>query len=119
MAKIKKDVLKKIQKILHNQKNELLHKPVITHEVDFDGDEMDEIQATLIASINSQLSIMEKQKLLQIETAILKIKNGTFGKCDICEEYISSGRLLASPIFTNCIDCAENIELEEKKNRGF
>lgn len=47
-----------------------------------------------------------KRKLLQIETAIQKIDNGTYGACSHCNNPIEEKRLEAIPFVSLCISCA-------------
>ncbi len=111
-----KKFLDKIKQTLADEKNNLLTKS--RHlDIDNDGDEMDEIQANLIASIASELSGRDALKVKQIENALRKIAEGNFGACEECEEPISEKRLEINPHFTLCISCAELKELEEKKKR--
>lgn len=42
-----------------------------------------------------------------IKTALLKIKNGTYGKCENCKKYIEVGRLLAMPTAQYCVSCSQ------------
>lgn len=42
-----------------------------------------------------------------IDNALQKIKNGSYGICDICGEDIPQPRLDAIPYATTCIKCAE------------
>ena len=111
-----KDFLEKINKSLMSEKNNLVTK-TRNVDIDTDGDEIDEIQANQIALIASKLSIRDKLKTQQIENALKKITDGTYGTCEECEEDISEKRLEINPHFTMCISCAEQKEFEEKKKR--
>lgn len=42
-----------------------------------------------------------------IKAALLKIKNGTYGKCEECNLQIEVGRLLAMPIAQHCVACSQ------------
>lgn len=44
-----------------------------------------------------------------IRAALLKIKNGAYGKCEKCENQIEIGRLLAMPIAQFCVSCSNKI----------
>jgi len=115
---MKKHTLDKIIASLIEQKGQLLSKlSKVSAEVDIDidGDEIDEIQGSLIASISSQLSFRDSQKLLQIQNALQRIEEGNFGTCENCEEQISEKRLEVNPYFTTCISCAEERELVNKR----
>ncbi len=48
--------------------------------------------------------------LAQIEEALGKIENGTYGICDRCGKQIAEGRLEALPYATLCIDCQARAE---------
>lgn len=107
----------KFKDILFSEREAILSKLNQDQDVDFEGDETDEIQANLIASINSQISMLDKEKLKSIEAALSKIKDGSFGDCEDCGEKIAEKRLLVNPKFANCISCAEKTELEAKRTR--
>lgn len=42
-----------------------------------------------------------------IKAALLKIKNGAYGKCEKCGNQIEVGRLLAMPIAQYCVSCSK------------
>lgn len=113
---MKKKFLEKVKKLLLEEKNILLSKKN-TIDVDMDGDEIDEIQGNLIASVASQLSTRDINKVNQINNALKKIADNTYGLCEDCGEDILDKRLEANPYFTICISCAEEKELENKKKR--
>ena len=75
-------------------------------------------QASAEADKNFTLRLREReQKLLkQIDEALDRIANGTFGICEHCGEEISFKRLKARPVTTYCIDC-KTIQEEEEKLR--
>lgn len=43
-----------------------------------------------------------EQRLREIETALTSIENGTFGKCEVCQNDIEADRLEANPAATTC-----------------
>lgn len=49
-----------------------------------------------------------------IKMALLKIKNGTYGKCENCKKYIEVGRLLAMPTAQYCVSCSKKISKVSK-----
>ena len=57
----------------------------------------------------------EQKFLNEIDGALERIENGTFGNCEECEKLIPMKRLKAVPYARYCIKCQEAIE---KKNRG-
>lgn len=113
---MKKNFLEKIKKILLTQKLEF-ESINYSNDIDIEGDETDEIQGILIANVNNQLLSRNREKILQIENALKKIENGSFGLCEECEEQIAEKRLEINPYFSNCIACAEQKEFENKQKR--
>jgi len=69
------------------------------------------------ASANSMIdgAIMEQQRreLAEIDLALDKIKNGTYGICEMCEEPIGRARLEVKNFARFCITCREINEKEE------
>lgn len=60
--------------------------------------------------LHSQLAAFESRELRQIEAAIQKMREGTYGICDRCEKAIPIARLQALPFTTLCIDCQRKRE---------
>lgn len=115
---MKKTFIKKIEKKLSLEKQELLFrasKISTQDDVDFDGDETDEIQAKMIVSLQNSLNQRAADTMKKIDVALLKIKNGTYGKCEDCEEDIGEKRLEFNPHSSTCISCAEEREMNLKR----
>jgi len=51
-----------------------------------------------------------REMVEQIDEALRKIGDGTYGKCDRCGEAITLNRLKAIPYATLCIVCQEKLE---------
>ena len=62
--------------------------------------------------IASTLAELEAKELAQVERAIRRLKNGTYGKCEACAAKIPVARLNALPFSTVCIKCQREIESE-------
>jgi DnaK suppressor protein len=76
-----------------------------------------EEEATEVFELEKRLA-MERQindTLAQIDHALEKIDNGTYGTCDRCGQPIKRGRLEALPYANLCLACKANLA---KKNRG-
>lgn len=59
------------------------------------------------------LTTMDTKKLKQIDEALAKIGNKTYGICEECGEEIPIARLKILPFAKLCIDCVSNVEKEE------
>jgi DnaK suppressor protein len=58
----------------------------------------------------SQLAELDARELHQIERALLRLKQGTYGLCEGCGCKIPVGRLNALPYTTLCIACQREME---------
>jgi DnaK suppressor protein len=62
--------------------------------------------------IASQLAELEAKELAQVERAVRRLKQGTYGKCEVCSTRIPVARLNALPYSTLCIKCQRDMETE-------
>jgi DnaK suppressor protein len=60
--------------------------------------------------LNSQLAALESRELRQIERAIEMIREGRYGRCEICEQAIPIERLNALPFTQLCVACQRHQE---------
>jgi DnaK suppressor protein len=74
------------------------------------GDVLDAAVDTAQDELNSQLLEVESRELTQIEDALQRLTEGTFGLCEECEKPIPLSRLQALPYATECIDCKRKNE---------
>ncbi len=65
--------------------------------------------------LNLDIGSKEQQLLNQIENALTMIADGTYGKCEECDEPISFERLKAVPFARLCLKCQEAAEKHEKE----
>jgi DnaK suppressor protein len=60
--------------------------------------------------MTSQLAELDSRELSQIERALARLKQGTYGLCESCSHKIPIGRLNALPYSTLCISCQREME---------
>ena len=60
----------------------------------------------------SQLAELESKELAQVERALRRLKQGTYGHCESCESKILMARLNALPYSTLCIKCQRESETD-------
>jgi DnaK suppressor protein len=77
-------------------------------------DEMDLASSEYLQSFTFRLRGREKVFLGKIDDALEKIRNGSFGFCEQCDDIISIKRLEARLETTLCIRCKEDQERVEK-----
>jgi RNA polymerase-binding transcription factor DksA len=71
--------------------------------------------------LSSQLAELEARELNQVERALLRLKQGTYGLCEACATKIPVSRLNVLPYSTLCIKCQREAEndsdwLAERRN---
>lgn len=65
---------------------------------------------TLEAEINQSFRTNDKYMLSEIDAALQKIKDGSYGECEACHKPIEEDRLEIVPHARFCIDCENNYE---------
>jgi DnaK suppressor protein len=81
-------------------------------------DSVDQAAAETDKSFILQMKNRERDVLWQIDEAIKRLDDGSFGECERCGEAISEGRIEAFPFTTLCIDCKAELESEEHRFPG-
>lgn len=71
------------------------------------------------SELHSQLAALESRELHQIEVAIGKLRNGTFGSCERCQKVIPIARLHALPFTSVCIECQRKRESRPSHDDEF
>ncbi|HVY41267.1 MAG TPA: TraR/DksA C4-type zinc finger protein [Polyangia bacterium] len=117
---MKKKDLKRFREILLAKKKEILRNAqrTLNEDMTLDSDdlpdEMDLASSEYLHSFTFRLRGREKVFLQKIDHALEKIKAGSFGVCEQCDEPISIKRLEARLETTLCIRCKEDQERIEK-----
>ena len=78
------------------------------------GDILDMVSEERTRELEILLTDREKRKLHQIDDALDKIEDNTYGLCEECSAKIQRARLKVLPFAKCCIDCQEKNEREEK-----
>ena len=112
----RRDALLRLHKILLNRHTAL--RKALAGEladlrkltVDASGDSADVAFDAGSDEIASQLAELEARELLQIERALVRMKQGTYGLCEVCHSKIPVARLNALPYSTTCINCQREME---------
>ena len=73
-------------------------------------DEADHASIALEQTLGTKLSKIQAQKLVLIKKSLKKIKNNSYGICDLCEEPINPERLKIKIFAEYCICCRELVE---------
>ena len=82
------------------------------------GDEIDFSVDSEHAALRSQLADFESRELKQIDSALERIEEGRYGRCDSCNHQIGVERLRAVPYVADCIECARKAERQAERRAG-
>jgi DnaK suppressor protein len=75
-------------------------------ELSFDQNFADSSQVTAERGEVEALAGNLRESLTDVEAALVKMENGTFGICENCGQPISPDRLEAKPAARLCMECA-------------
>lgn len=67
-------------------------------------------------NMKTRIKDRESKLINKIKQALIRIEDGSYGICEICEESISIKRLKARPMTTQCIECKTREERMERAN---
>jgi len=77
------------------------------------NDEGDHAATSAKTVVDSAILVQQRKELNEIELALDKIKAGTYGICEMCEEPIGLPRLEVKNFARFCIACREITEKEQ------
>lgn len=109
----RKEALQKITRILLARRNELRAR-LSGNLNDLGGngamgDAADVAFGSLGHEMASQLAEMEAKELQQTEIALMRIKQGRYGVCEVCAKRIPVARLNALPYCITCVACHSQV----------
>lgn len=114
----RKDAILRLHKLLVSKRNALREKTTsgarVNRNATRGGDVGDASLRASQSEINSQIAAHESRELAQIEKAILLIKSGRYGKCEVCSKSIPIERLRALPYTLFCVSCQTELEASGK-----
>lgn len=103
-----------IQKSLLDQKSEILNKGNEFRKEQADrtplADEAEAASHNVTDSISIHLYEKDRRTLYQIERALARINDQTYGQCESCGCEIEKRRLQAHPFSVLCVPCVEEAE---------
>jgi DnaK suppressor protein len=111
--------LKSFRSLLKQRRQELITGKANADEGGLDEENFSDPtdRATFESDRDSILRIRERERklIMKIDSAMKRIDQGTYGRCESCNERIDLKRLKARPVTTFCIDCKSIQEAEERK----
>lgn len=80
------------------------------------GDEFDIVNDTNDTEMGFMVASIESASVAEIENALERIEEGTYGQCASCGEKIPEARMKAMPFATLCVKCKEHEERTGMRN---
>ena len=83
------------------------------------GDIYDQASSERDRELGLLLGDRDREKLHNIDEAIMRIDEGEYGTCEECDEEIPLGRLKAMPFTRHCVKCKSDLEKLQAQTRRF
>jgi DnaK suppressor protein len=113
LQKYKKLLLEKRAQILNRSTTRFRDALSINHE-DL-VDESDHAAALIQQGMAMEVQQRDRQLMREIDHALAKLEDGSYGLCEETEEPIDEGRLDAQPWTRYCVEAAERREQQAKR----
>jgi RNA polymerase-binding protein DksA len=78
----------------------------------------DDSFADLMVDVNLAEIDRDLQELRLIDAAFLRLRDGSYGRCEECDAPIELERLRAAPFASRCFDCQSSFERNHVQNIG-
>ncbi|WP_298271696.1 TraR/DksA family transcriptional regulator [Geobacter sp.] len=111
LLKAKEEILAGISKAMKSGSETTTGEPT--------GDIYDQASSERDRELGLLLNDRERDKLRQIDEALLRIEDGEYGICEECEEEIPLGRLKVMPFARFCVRCQSEMEKLQAQTRRF
>jgi DnaK suppressor protein len=103
LEKLKEDTLREIRKSVKNGTEAVA-------AIEPGGDIYDQASSERDRELGLLLGDREREKIHNIDEALLRIDDGDYGICEECDEDIPLGRLKAMPFTRHCVKCKSDLE---------
>lgn len=106
--------LEVLQTKLEDEKRQILQQvhQVFGQGTSFHGDLADRSVSLENTENNLELEEIERERLFDIEKALKRMEEGTYGICEMCNKQIAYTRLEAMPATSFCANCKNKLEKE-------
>lgn len=111
LLKMKEEALNEINKAMKSGANNVTGEP--------SGDIYDQASSERDRELGMLLGDREREKLVSIDEALLRLADGEYGICEECEEEIPLGRLKVLPFARHCVKCKSDLERQQAQTKRF
>lgn len=111
LLKMKEETLQEINKAMKSGSDLPVNEP--------SGDIYDQASSERDRELGLLLGDREREKLRNIDEALLRLEEGEYGICEECEEEIPMGRLKIVPFARHCVKCKSDLEKQQAQTKRF
>ena len=83
------------------------------------SDALDQASVETAKSLTLRIKNKGRDALWEIQDALRRIEEGSFGECERCGDDISEARMRARPSAIYCVACQSEIEVEEGRHQAY
>jgi DnaK suppressor protein len=111
LQRMKEETLKEISKSVKSGADVLVNEP--------SGDIYDQASNERDRELSLLLGDRDREKIRNIDEALLRLDDGEYGICEECEEEIPLGRLKVMPFARHCVKCKSDMEKLQAQTKRF
>ena len=107
--------LQQLKASLLEQRDRLLERGVVEITEDDQAEPMDnpeKVSGEMARSEQSALTDMDRRRLLEVQFALSRMDDGSYGECEETGDPIPFGRLLAEPTTRYTVEAQEEVEAD-------
>jgi len=115
-----------IKELLLKKRKELLEEVKVKTRSESEADRKDDVGDIYDLATNERdrelnllMSDRERDKINEIDDALVRIDDGTYGTCEECGTDIPKKRLMIMPFARLCVTCKAELEKTESVERDF
>jgi DnaK suppressor protein len=85
------------------------HAGIVEASRDSNADDEHDPEGATIAFERSQVEALVRQArahLVEVDAALARLEDGTYGVCEVCARPVAAARLEARPVARTCVSCA-------------
>jgi len=113
----KKEVLDTLERMENHQKNSASMREYTEELSSYDNHPADLGTEMFMTAMQANLENHERYRITEIERAMESIDAGTYGRCNLCGNYIAEERLDVMPDANICMSCAnKKVPIEDIMN---
>jgi RNA polymerase-binding transcription factor len=111
LQRMKEETLQEISKSLKSGADVTVNEP--------SGDIYDQASNERDRELSLLLGDRDREKIRNIDEALLRLDDGEYGICEECEEEIPLGRLKVMPFARHCVKCKSDMEKLQAQTKRF